>query len=94
MKITTPNDMATFVVGCYILHHDSNFYTCLGWDKPFLDLEEDIVHFKSKGEVIVMGDMNAFTKTLQSDTQQIDMPCFSRQVFVKLIGAHKLSGHT
>ena len=33
-----------------------------------------------KGEVVVMGDMNVHTKTLQSDIQKIDMPFFSRWV--------------
>ena len=33
------------------------------------------MHFKSKGEVIVMGDLNARTRILQLDAQHIDMPC-------------------
>ncbi|MCO5564687.1 hypothetical protein L7F22_018354 [Adiantum nelumboides] len=48
-------------------------------DKPFLDLEEDIAYFKAKGEVIVFGDMNARTKALQHDIQQLDMPWVSKR---------------
>ena len=29
LKIETPNDIPTFVVGSYICHQDSNFYACL-----------------------------------------------------------------
>ena len=78
LKILTPKGEPTFVAGCYIPHHDSNFYACLDRDHPFSDLEEDIAHFKGKGEVIVFGDMNARTRTLQHDMQQFDMPCIPR----------------
>ena len=49
LKIETPIDLPTFVVGCYILHQDSNFsnfYACLDKDQPFANLEDDIVYFK------------------------------------------------
>ena len=77
----TCNDVPTFVAGCYIPHHESSFYAYIDRDQPFLDLEEDIAFFKSKGEVIVMDDMNACTKTMKSDTQQSSMPCLSRKLF-------------
>ena len=55
LKIETPKDLPTFVptfvVGCYIPHQDSNFYASLDKDKPFANLEDDVVYFKSKGEV-------------------------------------------
>ena len=51
LKIETPNDLPTFVVGCYIPHQDSNFYACLDKDQPFANLEDDIAYLKSKGEV-------------------------------------------
>ena len=53
-SIETPNDLRTFVVGCYIPHEDSNFYACLDKDKPFVNLKDDIAYCKSKGEVIVL----------------------------------------
>ena len=59
LKIMTCSDVPTFVAGCYTPHHDSSFYAYIDQDQPFLDLEEDIAYFKSKGKVIVMGDMNA-----------------------------------
>ena len=65
LKIGTPKDFPTFVVGCYIPHQDSDFYASLDKDQPFANLEDDIVHFKSKGEVIVFGDMNARTRGFQ-----------------------------
>ena len=46
----------------YIPHKDSNFYACLDKDQHFANIEDDITYFKSKGEVIVFGDMNACTK--------------------------------
>jgi len=64
LKISTPNCMSTFVAGCYIPHHNSSFYTCIDKYQPFVDFEEGIVHFKDKGEVIILGDMNAHTRTL------------------------------
>jgi hypothetical protein len=78
LKILLPNDMPIFVVGCYIPHHDSNFYACLDRDQPFSNHEEDISYFKTKGEVIVLGDMNARTRNLQHDAQQLLMPHISR----------------
>ena len=51
LKTETPNDLPTFVVGCYIPHQDSNFYACLDKDQPFANLEDDIAYLKSKGEV-------------------------------------------
>ena len=59
LKIETLKDLPTFVVKRYIHHQDSNFYASLDKDQPFANLEDDIVYFKSKGEVIVFGDMNA-----------------------------------
>ena len=47
-------------------------------DKPFANLEDDIAYFKSKGEVIVFGDMNAHTRSFQLDAQQSFMPHISR----------------
>ena len=44
-------------------------------DQPFANLEDDIASFKSKGEVIVFGDMNARTKSFQLDAQE---PLISR----------------
>lgn len=80
LKISLPDDKLIFVAGCYIPHHDSNFYACLDIDRdqPFVDLEEDIAQYKNKGEVIVFGDLNARTKVLQHDTQLVDMPHVSR----------------
>ncbi|MCO5552306.1 hypothetical protein L7F22_005817 [Adiantum nelumboides] len=49
-------------------------------DRPFFDLEEDIAYFKGEGDVIVFGDMNARTKTLQHDTRQFDMPYISKEL--------------
>ena len=46
LKIITPNGIPTFIAGCYIPHHDSNFYACLDRDQPFASLEEDIAQFK------------------------------------------------
>ena len=43
MSINATNDILIFVVGCYIPHHDSNFYAYLDRDKPFANLEKDIV---------------------------------------------------
>ena len=40
----------------------------------FAKLEEDIAYFKAKREVIVFDDMNARTRNLQLDAQQIFMP--------------------
>ena len=79
LKITTPNGMSTFVTGCYIPHCESIFYADMDRDDPFSDLVEDIVHYKSKGEVIIMGDMNACTRSLQLDTQETIMPCLLRR---------------
>ena len=42
LEIETPNDLLTFVVGCYIPHQDSNFYDCLDKNQPFANLEDDI----------------------------------------------------
>ena len=72
------NYTLTFVAGCYIPHLDSNFYTCLDKDNPFNNLEEDIAYSKGQGEVIVLGDMNARTRTMQQDTHQIGMSHESR----------------
>ena len=47
-------------------------------DQPFANLEDDIVYFKSKGEVIVFGDMNARTRTFQLDAQLSFIPHISR----------------
>ena len=77
-KTKTPNEMLTFVVGSYIRHQDSNFYACLDKDQPFANLEDDIAYFKSKGEVIVFGDMNARTRNFQLDSQESFMPHISR----------------
>ncbi|RYA50179.1 hypothetical protein, partial [Enterobacter cloacae complex sp. CH23B] len=77
----TPKRAHIFVAGYYIPHHDSPFYACMDRDQPFSDLEEDIAYFKGEGDVIVFGDMNARTKTLQHDTQQqFDMPYISREL--------------
>ena len=46
LKIETPKDLPTFVVGCYIPHQDSNFYACLDKDQPFANLEDNIASFK------------------------------------------------
>jgi hypothetical protein len=70
--------LPTFVVGCYIPHQDSNFYACLDKDQPFANLEDDIAYFKSKGEVIVFGNMNARTRNFQLDSQESFMPHISR----------------
>ena len=67
----SPIDITNFLIGCYIPHHDSNFYVCLARGKPFANLEEDIVYFKHKGEVIVHRDMNARIKLLQRDAQPL-----------------------
>jgi endonuclease/exonuclease/phosphatase (EEP) superfamily protein YafD len=37
-------------------------------------IEENISYFKTKGEVIVVGDMNARTRSLRHDAQQSLMP--------------------
>ena len=74
LKFVVPNSKPMFAANCYIPHRDSNFYNCLDKDQPFVELEEGIVHFKDKGEVIVFGDMNAHTQRLQHDTQQCDTP--------------------
>ena len=55
------------MVGCYISHQDSKFYDK---DKPFVDLEDDIMYFKTKGEVIVFADMNARTRNLEHNAQR------------------------
>jgi hypothetical protein len=39
-------------------------------DQPFPNFQEDISYFKTKGDVIVLGDMNAHTRSLQHDIQQ------------------------
>ena len=70
--------MPTFVVRCYIPHQDSNLYACLDKDKLFANLEDKIAYFKSKGEVIVFGDMNACTRGFQLDAQESLMPQISR----------------
>ena len=73
LKIETPKDLPTFVVGCYILtsmHQDSNFYAFFDKDQPFANLEDDIVYFKSKGEVIVFSDMNARIRGLELHAQE------------------------
>ena len=46
--------------------------------QPFANLEDDIAYFKSKGEVIVFGDMNARTRSFQGDAQQSFTPHISR----------------
>ncbi|RYA45856.1 endonuclease/exonuclease/phosphatase family protein [Enterobacter cloacae complex sp. GF14B] len=76
LKIMTPKRTPI----CFIPHHDLPFYACMDRDQPFSDLEEDIAYFKGEGDVIVFGDMNARTKTLQHDTQQFDMPYISREL--------------
>ena len=68
LKIETPNYLPTLIVRCYIPHQDSNIYACLDKDQPFANLEDDIASFKSKGEVIVFGDMNARTRNFQLDS--------------------------
>ncbi|RYA62356.1 hypothetical protein DD598_30455, partial [Enterobacter cloacae complex sp. 2DZ2F16B1] len=80
LKIMTPKRAPIFVAGCYIPHHDSPFYACMDRDQPFFDLEENISYFKGEVDVIVFGDMNARTKTLQHDTQQFDMPYISKDL--------------
>ena len=63
LKIETPNDLPTFVVGGYIHHQHSNFYACLEKDQPFVNLEGDIAYFNFKWKVIDFGDMNACTRS-------------------------------
>ena len=78
LKIETLDDLSTFVVGYNIPHQESNIYACLDKDQPFANLEDDIAYFKSKGEVIVFGDMNARRRSFQLDAQQSFMPHKSR----------------
>ena len=67
LEITTSRSTSIFVVGCYIPHHDSSFYVHVDRNQPFANLEEDIAYYKSKGEVIVMGNINARPASLQLD---------------------------
>ena len=67
VHITPPNGTSLYVTGCYIPHYDSPFYANLDKHQPYAELEEDIAHFKCKGEVIVLGDMNARTASKQLD---------------------------
>ena len=59
LKIETPNDLLIFLIRCHIPHQNSNFYACLD-KQPFVNLENNIAYFKSKGEVIVFGDTNVW----------------------------------
>lgn len=53
--------MPLYIAGCYIPHRESPYYPRYGKDAsdPFGDLCSDVVHFSSKGRVIIVGDMNA-----------------------------------
>jgi hypothetical protein len=71
LKIQSPNDLPIFGIGCYILHYDSKFCSHLDKDQPFSNLEKDISYFKTKGEIIVLRDMQIVrTICLQYDAQQ------------------------
>ena len=69
--------MVACEIWSYISHQDSNFYAYFDKDQPFANLEDDIAYFKSKGEVIVFGDMNARTRNFQLDSQESFMPHIS-----------------
>ena len=61
--------MPTFVVRCYNPQRDSNFYVCLDKDQIFANLEMILPISKSR-KVIIFGDINAHTRSLQLHAQQ------------------------
>ena len=65
-----PNDILTFAIGCDIFYLDFSLYACFNKDKPFVNLEDDIIYFNVRGEVNVSDDMNAPKVFLQHDAQQ------------------------
>lgn len=62
-----------YIAGCYIPHRESPFYTASGIDKndPFGDLYADIEAYMQKGEIMIVGDMNARTGNMQM--QKVDL---------------------
>ena len=48
--------ISTFVVGCFIIYHDSDFHAYLDIDLPFFNLKDNIVYFKTKGDIIEFGN--------------------------------------
>ena len=73
-----PQDL--LLCACYIPPEGSEFYKKNGkMIDPFIVLEEEILRYKSKGNILVMGDMNARTGTLVDFTKHIDNDRFITQ---------------
>ena len=78
-----------YICAIYIPPLDSSSH--LTSDPPWPELQDEIAHFHTLGDVVLIGDFNARTGDFQTNTHQTPNSCISKDIKVNSYGLELMS---